>query len=222
MAPTWARCCRSTGCGGGLPGRAECSTRFLMQPVMPEENLPPVSTATSGAPPAGGEGGPISSGSPGRGSSSSAGGFRGPQSLPRPVEEQGPNPARGLPSRLTNVDAALGVDRHVRAWGLADHQFLSVHLDGASLALSASEWRSGPHPRFPVLPSPVRVPSFYVRGPPPAPRVLSCPPMLGERSGPTHTASEHPTRVSPIPWGARVPIPPPGVVSCPGSLCSGW
>lgn len=41
-----------------MPGRAECSTRFLIQPVMPEENLPPVSTAASGAPPAGkGEGG---------------------------------------------------------------------------------------------------------------------------------------------------------------------
>lgn len=53
LAPAWARCCRSSGCGGGAPGRAECSTRFLIQPVMPEENRPPVSAVTSGAPPAG-------------------------------------------------------------------------------------------------------------------------------------------------------------------------
>lgn len=53
LAPAWARCCRSRGCGGRAPGRAECSTRFLIQPVMPEENLPPVNAATSGAPPAG-------------------------------------------------------------------------------------------------------------------------------------------------------------------------
>lgn len=51
LAPAWARCCRSRGCGGGAPGRAECSTRFLIQPVMPEENLPLVSAATAGAPP---------------------------------------------------------------------------------------------------------------------------------------------------------------------------
>lgn len=53
LAPAWALCCRSSGCGGGAPGRAECSTRFLRQPVMPEENLPPVSMATLGAPPMG-------------------------------------------------------------------------------------------------------------------------------------------------------------------------
>lgn len=51
LAPAWALCCRSSGCGGGAPGRAQCSTRFLIQPVMPEENLPPVSAATLGAPP---------------------------------------------------------------------------------------------------------------------------------------------------------------------------
>lgn len=51
LAPARALCCRSRGWGGGAPGRAQCSTRFLMQPVMPEENLPPVSLATSGAPP---------------------------------------------------------------------------------------------------------------------------------------------------------------------------
>lgn len=51
LAPAWARCCRSRGCGGGAPGRAECSTRFLMQPVMPEEKRPPVSVVTSRAPP---------------------------------------------------------------------------------------------------------------------------------------------------------------------------
>ena len=53
LAPTWALCCRSSGCGGGPPGWAECSTRFLRQPVTPEENLPPVSMATWGAPPVG-------------------------------------------------------------------------------------------------------------------------------------------------------------------------
>lgn len=48
-------------------------------------------------------------------------------------------------------------------WGLAAHQLLSIHLDGASLALSASERESGPHPLFLVLPSPMRVPSLYDR-----------------------------------------------------------
>lgn len=56
LAPAWARCCRSRGCGGGAPGRAECSTRFLIQPVIPEENLPLVNVATSGAPPVAGRG----------------------------------------------------------------------------------------------------------------------------------------------------------------------
>ena len=95
LAPAWARCCMSTGCGGGPPGRAECSTRFLMQPVMPEENLPPVSTATLGAPPAGvgQEGGPISSRSPGRGSSSSAQGVQGPRVSPSAPGGAGPQPA---------------------------------------------------------------------------------------------------------------------------------
>lgn len=51
LAPAWAPCCRSSGCGGGPPGWAECSTRFLRQPAMPEENLPLVSVATWGAPP---------------------------------------------------------------------------------------------------------------------------------------------------------------------------
>lgn len=61
LAPAWALCCRSSGCGGGVPGRAQYSTRFLRQPVIPEENLPPVSKATLGAPPVGrGEDGPVS------------------------------------------------------------------------------------------------------------------------------------------------------------------
>ena len=48
------------------------------------------------------------------------------------------------------------------------------------------------------------------------PEFFPAPPTLGERSGPTHTASEHPTWVSPIPWGARAPIsPPPHQESCP-------
>lgn len=46
------------------------------------------------------------------------------------------------------------------------------------------------------------------------PEFFPAPPTLGERSGPTHTASEHPTRVSPIPWGDRAPIPAPQE-SCP-------
>lgn len=38
----WAGCC---------PGRAFISVRFLTQPVIPEENFPPVIAAMSGAPP---------------------------------------------------------------------------------------------------------------------------------------------------------------------------
>ena len=69
-----------------MPGRAECSTRFLIQPVMPEENLPPVSAATLGAPPAGKGGGvPVSSRRWGGGRPRAVA-LREPRALPHPEE----------------------------------------------------------------------------------------------------------------------------------------
>lgn len=53
LVPASAWCCKSTGCGGCWPGLSFISTRFLMQPVMPEVNLPAVRVCTAGAPPAG-------------------------------------------------------------------------------------------------------------------------------------------------------------------------
>lgn len=132
FAPAWALCCRSSGCGGGVPGRAQYSTRFLRQPVTPEENLPPVSKATLGAPPVGrGEDRAGEQQGPGGGQGVCC---RAPGAPLPPLPQEGvPGPQR---LGLTDVDAALGVDRHVRAWGLAADQFLTVHLDGASPALS--------------------------------------------------------------------------------------
>lgn len=49
--PSSAWSCRSTGRDGCSPGWALSRDRFFTQPVMPEENFPPVRAAMSGAPP---------------------------------------------------------------------------------------------------------------------------------------------------------------------------
>lgn len=215
MAPAWARCCRSSGCAGGVPGRAECSTRFLIQPVMPEENLPPVSVATLGAPPVGMEGvrACLPALQPRRGG--------------RPVlwlcrSPVPPHALQGCPSPgLTNVDAALGVHCHVRAWGLAADQLLTVHLDGAPPALSVVALGQALRHQLPILPDPVRVPSLghrdsRQRSLPSAPSSFLSP--LYEIC-PTNAASQHPNWVSRIPEGAH---PPPWDSVLPGYLCHGW
>lgn len=60
---------------------------------------------------------------------------------------------RGLSPGLTDVDAALGIDRHIRAWGLAADQLLTIHLDGTSPALSVVG-RTGSGPSPPILHAP--------------------------------------------------------------------
>lgn len=101
--------------------------------MIPEENLPLVSVATSGAPPVAG-----------RGSLWVIGGTerRGSQAVALKAAIPSPTTCRAL----TNIDDVLGVDGHIRTRGPADDQLLTVYLDGASLALSAGVTGSGPLP----------------------------------------------------------------------------
>lgn len=51
FTPPSAWTCRSTGCTRCWPGLLFTRITFLMQPVIPEVNFPPVKYLTSGAPP---------------------------------------------------------------------------------------------------------------------------------------------------------------------------